>query len=332
MKGFAENQPTWWRWSSRSRSGCYISISRRSASGAANVCVMSRAVRPFIDKSWSTFVSDPRLNVFRRLLGLRQRHQIWSDASRFGYGGHLGPPFRPSASTQGFLLSTCPVTRAPLARWRTDTHEAIGVLLCLRQWAPIVRGSDVTCYVDNVGICEAISSGKGPEGPQRIAKAIRVLAAEEGIRLRMCWVPRRQNRLADGLSRHFKWDYYFTDKSMRWRMKLAHNAEGQQGIKRLVTRISESCARVDRVTGWAADHYPVSAAARQTLRASSEGGSRTMAEQPHARRKSDERRMHRLKVYRDTSDKLEELLNSSPDHRPIPIQARSAPARTLCSQ
>lgn len=258
-------------------------------------------------------MSDPRLNVLRRILGLRQRHQIWSDASRFGYGGHLGPPFRPSASTQGFLLSTCPVTRTPLARWRTDTHEAIGVLLCLRQWTPLIRGSDVTCYVDNVGICEAISSGKGPEGPQRIAKAIRVLAAEEGIRLRMCWVPRRQNRLADGLSRHFKWDYFFTDKALRWRMKKANRTGGDASIKALVSRISESCARVDRVTGWAADHYPAFAADRQGRRGDTTStGIDSQAIMPHKSRKSDERKMRRMKVFRHAHHALDELLDIVP--------------------
>jgi hypothetical protein len=159
---------------------------------------------------WTNISSIPALNALRRVVGLRPQYHIWADASGSGYGGHLGPPHRPLAALR---LSQKPITlpgeTTPFApKDHTNAHEALAIFVCPHRWAPRLIGADVLCHSDNASVCEALRVGRTnrPPKPNRpvtddVLRAIRTVAGDHDITLRIKWVPRRDNHLADKLSR-----------------------------------------------------------------------------------------------------------------------------------
>jgi len=127
---------------------------------------------------------------------------------------------------------------------KIEIHEAIALWLSLYRWRYFLRGTTVTAYMDNATVC-GIANGQG-EGRQNdtrtVVEAIKYLAEKEGIELSLIWIPRDQNRLADGLSKFVRNHATFSPRVMRL---LEREREGKvkgvgEEMEEKLQRLSES--------------------------------------------------------------------------------------------
>lgn len=159
-------------------------------------------------------VRHPVLKPVRRLLGLaRPSYKIWTDASGQGYGGHLGPAKRPIAIFQHKRLLALNLPEPSqfhsikLDRQKIEMHEAAALFLCVQAWKRLLHGSTIEAFMDNATVCGLFAgNANGPKDTMAIVTAIKELAKAEDIGLKLTWVRREENRLADGLSKFARSD------------------------------------------------------------------------------------------------------------------------------
>jgi len=65
-----------------------------------------------------------------------------------------------------------------------------------------LRGSNIDAYMDNSGVCEVYGGqAKGTKEVKMMTDAIKDLVMAENINLRLTWIRRDKNVVADGLSK-----------------------------------------------------------------------------------------------------------------------------------
>ena len=138
-----------------------------------------------------------KLNV-RRLLECKSVSRIvYSDASAVGAGGyvvnvHGAQVFRQWESGEELNSST----------WR----ELKGVLLCIQNFNDILENNTVRWYTDNQGVVSIVKNGSMKEDLHIIALQIYKHCIQHNISLKVDWVPRADNTVADQISRNIDTD------------------------------------------------------------------------------------------------------------------------------
>lgn len=136
--------------------------------------------------------------------------ELWTDASRKGYGAHLGPADQPLALFQHRSLThiyllpsdSHSMRSIKLPSTNTQAHEAVAFYLCLKHWRPLLRGSKIKANVDNASVYQYLSGITEASGVVGlIVDAIKTMARMEDIVLEVEWLQGTDNKLADGLSR-----------------------------------------------------------------------------------------------------------------------------------
>lgn len=151
----------------------------------------------------------PIFQPFRKILQLsRPTFQIWTDASGQGYGAHLGPAKRPIALYQHKRLPSINLLppndfhSIKLPPANIQMHEAAALYLCIYRWKDLLRGSNIDAYMDNSGVCEVYGGqAKGTKEVRVMTDAIKELVRAEDIELKVTWIRRDKNVVADGLSK-----------------------------------------------------------------------------------------------------------------------------------
>jgi hypothetical protein len=151
----------------------------------------------------------PIFQPFRKIFQLsRPTFQIWTDASGQGYGAHLGPAKRPIALFQHKRLPSINLLppnafhSIKLPPANIQMHEAAALYLCIHHWRTLLRGSNIDAYMDNSGVCEVYGGqAKGTKEVRVMTDAIKELVKAEDIELKVTWIRRDKNVVADGLSK-----------------------------------------------------------------------------------------------------------------------------------
>lgn len=131
-------------------------------------------------------------------------HVFHSDAGAGGYGGALD-----SSGALSELFSTgmwdWQICRGylsgPQRKMSSTAREALALLKCTKAFAPTLRNSVVTAYVDNQALMFAWRKGSMRiDIHENLVRLFRV-CEEASIVLNVVWVPRAQNDLADFFSK-----------------------------------------------------------------------------------------------------------------------------------
>ena len=137
------------------------------------------------------------LNV-RKLLECKVVSRIvYSDASAVGAGGyvvdvHGAQLFRQWEEGEELKSST----------WR----ELKGVLLCIQNFDVLLKNNTVRWYTDNQGVVSVVQNGSMKEDLHDLAIQIYKHCIQSNISLKVDWVPRAENTVADEISRNLDTD------------------------------------------------------------------------------------------------------------------------------
>ena len=112
------------------------------------------------------------------------------DASGFGWGG-IGPG---GEQAHGYFT-------AEQRALSSGAREMIAISAAISSFLPVLRGHHVTLYKDSTN-CEAICDhGSRRAHLQKIAISVFNMCRAHDVDLKVVWVPREQNQLADALSK-----------------------------------------------------------------------------------------------------------------------------------
>jgi PAS domain-containing protein len=157
---------------------------------------------------------------------------IFSDASDFGWGGHISLFGQAPLLAQGYLSD-----------WERDTSSTYRELLGLErtlQSFPGLADRDVRALTDNIAVVFIWRRGSRKLFLNAIACRIFHWCHSLGIRLSVVWIPRGENLLADQLSKYFDGDdwqlnpRYFSILSTLW---------GTHTVDRFASHLNRLCER-----------------------------------------------------------------------------------------
>ena len=159
--------------------------------------------------------------------------RIWSDASDFGWGGHLGESADASqALAQGYLT--------PLQRGTSSTYREGVALLNVVQSFPQLNGRKVRAFVDNQAWQFIWSKGSSVPAINDLAKRIFEEAFARAITLTVQWVPRDLNQQADHLSKVYDSnDWMLNDRFFR----SLGDLWGAHTVDRFASHLNHQCPR-----------------------------------------------------------------------------------------
>ena len=157
------------------------------------------------DLVWWGNLLLPLSAIERRFLPIvRQGFSMWTDASGLkGLGGYY------QAEPYHSLLHIRPVEAFMLALPRHIQHreehinakEMRAVEEGFLRWGQHWRGCRVTLYIDNQAVVYAIKNRTIRGSTMDILRRCLLLASQNDLELRPCWIPTGMNKLADALSR-----------------------------------------------------------------------------------------------------------------------------------
>ena len=139
---------------------------------------------------WSECIS--RLKPVKMKNDFVYQRVIYSDASEVGAGGYIVDVN--GASAQG-SWDECQKIKS--STWR----ELKAVQIVLKSFISLLSGTGVKWFSDSQNVVRIIEVGSSNTELQEIAYSIYSICVENGISLRMEWVPRSLNDKADSLSR-----------------------------------------------------------------------------------------------------------------------------------
>ena len=130
---------------------------------------------------------------------------VFSDASAVGAGGYVvdvqgAQIFRQWEIGEELRSST----------WR----ELKGVYICLKNFNEILRNNTVRWYTDNQGVVSIVQNGSMKEDLHDLAILIYKHCIQNSISLKVDWVPRSGNTVADQISRNLDTDDWEVNTSM----------------------------------------------------------------------------------------------------------------------
>ena len=117
---------------------------------------------------------------------------VYSDASGVGAGGYI-------VKVDGAVAHGAwdQVQKSKSSTWR----ELKAVQIVLKSFISLLSGTGVKWFSDSQNVVRIIEVGSSNTELQEIAYSIYSICVENGISLRMEWVPRSLNDKADSLSR-----------------------------------------------------------------------------------------------------------------------------------
>lgn len=141
---------------------------------------------------------------------LRPQCFIHSDASDGSWGAHL------SATVHGAQIRKIHGSLSPEERIASSTaREAVAALRAIQHFLPHLHGLDVALRTDNQNLSHNIDRG-GSMNPltHRVVHDLLHLCIANGIRVRVDWIPREENVIADAESKALSYAYIPNDWSL----------------------------------------------------------------------------------------------------------------------
>ena len=162
--------------------------------------------------------------------------EAFSDASAVGYGGYL-------SLCAGALSEGTEVFGA----WDDDEksfsstyRETEAVRRVLNSNIEVLQGKKVKWFSDNKNVKAILKSGSSKADLQEIALSIQQTCVEREITLIPEWIPRFENKFADGLSRGLDSDDW---QVQRWVFDSLDKVWGNHTVDRFASNLNSHCTR-----------------------------------------------------------------------------------------
>jgi hypothetical protein len=139
----------------------------------------------------------------------RPSYELWTHASRQGYGAHLGEAESPIAIfrhklSHEFMLSNRKKNglrrRIRVSPIDTQAHEPLALYHSLQRWRPLLRGSTINAYTSNAALCVQFNKVDTVSKPSIVLNAIWELVKDENIELTLGMAGARESTKAQALS------------------------------------------------------------------------------------------------------------------------------------
>lgn len=156
--------------------------------------------------------------------------QVFSDASAFGWGGHLLDPTVDPA--QGYL--TIP-ERAGSSTYR----ELTAVLYTLQSFSQFLQGRVVTLYTDSQTTESIVAKGTMVAANHDLAVQIFLWCLQQGVKLHVVWIPRDLNAKADAISKWWDYDDWQLNPEL---FRVCCERWGQHNFDRFASHTNHQCS------------------------------------------------------------------------------------------